>query len=161
MIRKLRVHGSKPKYYHGIVGYNSRLDTLQAAALAVKLNHLESWTEGRRKKAARYNQLLAGVPVETPFEPEYNYHIYHQYTLAVPKRDELRKFLTGREIGTEIYYPLPLHRQECYLPLGYKNGSMPVAEKRALEVLSLPIFPELTDAEQDFTAASIREFYRD
>lgn len=161
MIRKLRVHGSKPKYYHGIVGYNSRLDTLQAAALSVKLNHLESWTEGRRKKAARYNQLLAGVPVETPFEPEYNYHIYHQYTLAVPTRDELRKFLTEREIGTEIYYPLPLHRQECYLPLGYQNGSMPVAEKRALEVLSLPIFPELTDTEQDFTAASIREFYRD
>ena len=161
MIRKLRVHGSKPKYYHSIVGYNSRLDTLQAAALAVKLKHLESWTEGRRKKAARYNQLLSGLPVETPYEPDYNYHIYHQYTLAAPKRDELRKFLTEREIGTEIYYPLPLHQQECYLPLGYKKGSMPVAEKRAVEVLSLPIFPELTDAEQDFVAASIREFYRD
>jgi len=161
MIRKLRVHGSKPKYYHSLIGYNSRLDTLQAAALSVKLNHLESWTEGRRKKAARYTQLLAGLPVETPFEPEYNYHIYHQYTLAVPKRDELRKFLSLREIGTEIYYPMPLHQQECYATLGYKKGSLPVAEKRALEVLSLPIFPELTDAEQDFVAASIREFYRD
>jgi dTDP-4-amino-4,6-dideoxygalactose transaminase len=161
MIRKLRVHGSKPKYFHSVVGYNSRLDTLQAAALSVKLNHLESWTEGRRKKAARYNQLLAGLPVETPYEPDYNYHIYHQYTIAAPKRDELRKFLTEREIGTEIYYPLPLHQQECYASLGYEKGSMPVAEKRAQEVLSLPIFPELTDAEQDLVAASIREFYRD
>jgi dTDP-4-amino-4,6-dideoxygalactose transaminase len=104
---------------------------------------------------------LAGLPVETPFEPEYNYHIYHQYTLAVPKRDELRKFLNEREIGTEIYYPLPLHQQECYATLGYKKGSLSAAEKRAAEVLSLPIFPELTDAEQDFVAASIREFYRD
>ncbi len=161
MIRKLRVHGSKPKYYHSIVGYNSRLDTLQAAALLVKLNHLDHWTEGRRKKAARYNQLLAGLPVEPPFEPDFNYHIYHQYTLAVPKRDELRKFLTEREIGTEIYYPVPLHQQECYASVGYKEGSFPVSERRAVEVLSLPIFPELTDAEQDFTAASIREFYRD
>ena len=161
MVRKLRVHGSKPKYFHGIVGYNSRLDTLQAAALAVKLKHLASWTEGRRKKAARYNQLLTGVPVEVPLEPGYNYHIYHQYTLAVPKRDELRKFLTELEVGTEIYYPLPLHQQECYLSLGYKKGSLPAAEKRAGEVLSLPIFPELTDVEQDFVAASIKEFYRD
>ncbi len=161
MIRKLRVHGSKPKYFHGIVGYNSRLDTLQAAALSVKLKHLEAWTEGRRKKAARYNHLLVGLPVEAPLEPDYNYHIYHQYTLAVPKRDELRKFLTGQEIGTEIYYPLPLHQQECYVSLGYKKGSLPVAEKRAVEVLSLPIFPELTDAEQDFVVSSIREFYRD
>ncbi|MCI0595797.1 MAG: DegT/DnrJ/EryC1/StrS family aminotransferase [candidate division Zixibacteria bacterium] len=161
MIRKLRVHGSKPKYFHSIVGYNSRLDTLQAAALSVKLKHLENWTDGRRKKVARYNQLLAGIPVETPFEPDYNYHIYHQYTIAAPKRDELRKFLTGREVGTEIYYPLPLHQQECYLSLGYKKGSMPAAEGRAVEVLSLPIFPELTDAEQDFVAGSIREFYRD
>ncbi len=161
MIRKLRVHGSKPKYYHSLIGYNSRLDTLQAAALSIKLNHLESWTEGRRKKAARYTQLLAGLPVETPFEPEYNYHIYHQYTLAVPKRDELRKFLSLREIGTEIYYPMPLHQQECYATLGYKKGSLPAAEKRAAEVLSLPIFPELTEAEQDFVAASIREFYRE
>lgn len=161
MIRKLRVHGSKPKYFHSVVGYNSRLDTLQAAALSVKLNHLESWTEERRKKAARYNQLLAGLPVEPPFEPDYNFHIYHQYTIAAPKRDELRKFLTEREIGTEIYYPLPLHQQECYASLGYKRGSMPVAEKKAVEVLSLPIFPELTGGEQDFVAASIREFYRD
>lgn len=161
LIRKLRVHGSKPKYYHSIIGYNSRLDTLQAAGLAVKLKHLDNWTEGRRKKAARYNQLLAGLPVETPFEAETNYHIYHQYTIAALKRDELRKFLAEREIGTEIYYPLPLHQQECYAALGYKKGSLPLAEKRAAQVLSLPIFPELTDAEQDFVAASIREFYRD
>ncbi|MCI0331295.1 MAG: DegT/DnrJ/EryC1/StrS family aminotransferase [candidate division Zixibacteria bacterium] len=161
LVRKLRVHGSKPKYYHSLVGYNSRLDTLQAAALSVKLKYLESWTEGRRKKASRYNQLLAGLPVEIPFEPEYNHHIYHQYTIAAPKRDDLRKFLTEREIGTEIYYPLPLHEQECYASLGYKKGSLPVAEKRAGEVLSLPVFPELAEGEQDFVAASIREFYRD
>ena len=161
LVRKLRVHGSKPKYYHSLVGYNSRLDSLQAAALSVKLKYLESWTGGRRKRAARYNQLLAGLPFETPFEPEHNFHIYHQYTVAVPKRNELRKFLTEREVGTEIYYPLPLHLQECYASLGYKKGSFPVAEKSSVEVLSLPIFPELTDEEQNFVAASVREFYRD
>ncbi len=161
LVRKLRVHGSKPKYYHSLVGYNSRLDSLQAAALSVKLKYLESWTGGRRKRAARYNQLLAGLPFETPFEREHNFHIYHQYTVAVPKRNELRKFLTEREVGTEIYYPLPLHLQECYASLGYKEGSFPVAEKRAVEVLSLPIFPELTDEEQNFVAGSVREFYRD
>jgi len=161
LLRKLRVHGAKPKYFHATVGYNSRLDTIQAAILRVKLNYLQSWHEGRRSKAAIYNKKLKDLSnVVTPFVHEHNYHIYHQYTLKVEKRDELKDFLKSREIGLDTYYPLPLHLQECYKDLGYKPGDLPVSEKLALNVISLPIFPELTSDEQDFVVDSIKEFYK-
>lgn len=159
-LRRLRVHGADPKYYHSVVGYNSRLDTIQAAILRVKLKYLPSWHEKRREKALRYNKLFKDVgQIRTPFVHDYNYHIYHQYTLIAESRDELKKFLKEREIGLDTYYPVPLHLQECYKDLAYKKGDFPVAEELAGKVISLPIFPELTEAEQDFVAESIREFY--
>lgn len=158
LLRRLRVHGSKPKYYHSVVGYNSRLDTIQAAVLQVKLKYLDAWTAARREKVKFYNRGLAGSPVETPFEPEYNHHIYHQYTLALRDRDGLKARFAERGIGCDTYYPLPLHLQECYRSLDYQAGDLPNAEKRAKEVISLPVFPELTDAEQTYVIDIIREF---
>jgi len=161
LIRRLRVHGAQPKYFHSTVGYNSRLDTIQAAVLKVKLKYLPSWHELRREKAGRYNEMLGDIPqVQTPYVSNYNYHIYHQYTLIVEERDRLKDFLKKREIGLDTYYPLPLHLQECYKDLHYKKGDLPVAEELAGKVISLPIFPELTGAEQEYVAESIREFYK-
>ncbi|MBD3233701.1 MAG: aminotransferase class V-fold PLP-dependent enzyme [candidate division Zixibacteria bacterium] len=159
MCRKLRVHGAKPKYYHGIVGYNSRLDTIQAAILMVKLNWLNKWHEGRRRRASIYDRLLNIDEVVTPLVAPDRYHIYHQYTVRVKDRDGLRNFLKENNIGCEIYYPLPLHMQECYNDLGYKEGSFPESEKAANEVLSLPIFPEMTDAEQEEVVDTIKKYY--
>jgi dTDP-4-amino-4,6-dideoxygalactose transaminase len=160
LIRKLRVHGSKPKYYHSIVGYNSRLDTIQAAALLVKLNYLPEWHEARRQKADTYNKLLKDIKqVKTPFVHDYNYHIYHQYTILADNRDGLKDHLKAKEIGFDTYYPLPLHLQECYQDLNYKVGDLPVSEKLAGRAISLPVFPELTQQEQEYVAGAIREFY--
>lgn len=159
MLSILRLHGARPKYYHKYIGMNSRLDALQAAILLVKLPHLDRWNEARRANAARYNELLAGVSaVDTPVEKEGRRHIYNQYTLRVEKRDALRDFLKDRGVGTEIYYPVPLHRQECYAALGYEEGSLPVAEKAAAEVLSLPVFGELTADETAYVAETIEQF---
>ncbi len=159
-IRKLRVHGAKPKYHHSVVGYNSRLDTMQAAALLVKLKYLPEWHEARRQKAAKYNQLLKGIKqVTTPFAHDYNYHIYHQYTILAENRDGLKNHLKANEIGFDTYYPLPLHLQECYRDLNYKVGDLPVSERLANLAISLPVFPELTDQEQEYVADTIREFY--
>ncbi|MBC7220183.1 DegT/DnrJ/EryC1/StrS family aminotransferase [Candidatus Bipolaricaulota bacterium] len=160
-VRMLRVHGSKPKYYHHIVGYNSRLDALQAAILRAKLPHLDEWTAARRRLAARYDELLAGVPgIELPHRAAGQTHIFHQYTIRVldGKRDALREHLKAQGIGTEIYYPLPLHLQECFAHLGYQEGDLPESEKASREALSLPMFPELTDEEQACVANSIRSF---
>jgi dTDP-4-amino-4,6-dideoxygalactose transaminase len=157
-LRLLRVHGSKPKYYHKIVGFNSRLDALQAAILSVKLNHLDDWSEARRAKAGRYNKLFEGTAVVTPAVDAANTHIYHQYTVRVARRDELRAHLASKEIGTEVYYPVPLHLQECFSSLGYKAGDFPEAERAAGECLSLPVYPELTDEQQDYVARSVLEF---
>ncbi len=160
LIRKLRVHGAKPKYYHSMVGYNSRLDTIQAAVLMVKLKYLPDWHEARREKAARYDRLLEDIQqVTTPFVHEHNYHIYHQYTIIAEDRDSLKDFLKSREIGIDTYYPLPLHLQDCFKDLGYRKGDMPVSESLSEKVISLPIFPELTDEEQDFVVESIKEYY--
>jgi dTDP-4-amino-4,6-dideoxygalactose transaminase len=160
LVRKLRVHGSKPKYYHSIVGYNSRLDTIQAAALLIKLNYLPDWHEARRQKAATYNRLLKDIKqVKTPFVHDYNYHIYHQYTILAEKRDGLKDHLKAKEIGFDTYYPLPLHLQECYRDLNYKVGDLPVSERLASLAISLPVFPELTDQEQEYVAGAIKEFY--
>lgn len=158
--RTLRVHGSKPKYYHSHIGYNSRLDTLQAAILNVKLKYLPEWSRSRAEHAKIYDAAFADVDeVTTPFVDPDNYHIYHQYTIAVPKRDELRDHLKENGIGCETYYPVPLHAQKCYEELGYKPGDLPVAEKAAEEVISLPIFPELTEDEQQYVIDTVKAFY--
>jgi dTDP-4-amino-4,6-dideoxygalactose transaminase len=160
LIRRLRVHGAKPKYYHSMVGYNSRLDTIQAAVLMVKLKYLPDWHEARRERAARYDRLLEGIQqITTPVVSEHNYHIYHQYTVVAEDRDSLKDFLKSREIGIDTYYPIPLHLQDCYKELGYRRGDMPVSESLSKKVISLPIFPELTDSEQDFVVESIKEYY--
>lgn len=161
LLRRLRIHGARPKYFHAMVGVNSRLDSLQAAVLLVKLKHLPDWHEARRARARIYDDLLKGIgEVKTPFVRDYNYHIYHQYTILAEKRDELKEHLKSKEIGCEIYYPLPMHLQECFRDLGYKKGDMPVAEKASEKALSIPIFPELTGEEQRYIADTIREFYK-
>jgi len=158
--RTLRVHGAKPKYYHSHIGYNSRLDTIQAAILSVKLRHLQEWSDARRAKAAIYDEAFADIEqVTTPRVMDDNRHIYHQYTIAVPNRDDLRDHLREKSIGCETYYPVPLHAQECYTELGYKRGVLPVSERKAGEVISLPVFPELTDDEQQYVIETIKAFY--
>ncbi len=148
-LRMLRSHGWKKKYNALTVGYNSRLDTIQAAMLLVKLKYLDEWTKARRAHAEYYDKMLAGSSVKTPVAREYCYHIYNQYTIAVDNRDELMAELKKNGIGFEIYYPYPFHLLESYKSLNYKAGDFPMAEKAATSVLSLPIYPELTKKEQD------------
>jgi dTDP-4-amino-4,6-dideoxygalactose transaminase len=161
-LRILRVHGGKPKYYHRVVGINSRLDSLQAAVLSVKLKHLDQWTEGRQRNAARYDALFAEAGLEevtTPMAHPGCRHIYNQYTIRCAARDDLMAYLKEQGIGTEIYYPVPLHLQECFAYLGYSAGHLPVSEQAARECLSLPIYPELTEAMQHYVVDKIAEFY--
>lgn len=160
--RVIRVHGSKPKYYHHVLGYNSRLDELQAAVLNVKFPHLDEWSSLRRDKAATYTNLLnekLGDLVTTPVEKEGNYHVFHQYTIRVEQRDELQKFLKEQGVATMIYYPLPLHVQPVFKDLGYKEGDLPMSDKAASEALSLPMFPELKTEQQEYVVAKIAEFF--
>jgi dTDP-4-amino-4,6-dideoxygalactose transaminase len=157
-VKMLREHGSRPKYYHSMVGTNSRLDALQAAILRVKLKHLDRWSEARAKNAALYNQLFEGSRAVRPYHDPHTRHIYNQYVLRVPKRDELRKHLTDRSIGNEVYYPVPLHLQKCFASLGYKEGDMPIAESAAKETIALPIYPELAEEQIRHVAATVREF---
>lgn len=161
--RIIRVHGSKKKYYHSVLGYNSRLDELQAAILNVKFPHLEDWSEKRREKAAVYSKLLKeklGGEVVIPVEKEGNYHVFHQYTIRVQNRDQLQQFLNEEGIATMIYYPLPLHLQPVFSDLGYKEGDFPNAEKACKEVLSLPMYPELKTEQQEYVVSKIAEFYQ-
>jgi dTDP-4-amino-4,6-dideoxygalactose transaminase len=161
VLRILRVHGSSPKYYHRLVGGNFRLDALQAAVLRVKLKHLLSWTEARRENARRYCQLFsemgllewASLPEDAPG------HIYNQFVVRFPDRDSLQAFLRIKGVETEVYYPLPLHLQECFSALGYRKGDFPQAEAAALESLALPVYPELTETQQRYVVNRIREFY--
>ena len=160
----LRVHGSEEKYYHKYVGLNSRLDGFQGAVLRVKLPHLDKWTEQRRANADRYAELFtdAGLTeqVGLPVERANAKHIYNQYVIRVPnRRDELRAFMTEKGIGTDIYYPVPLHMQECFAYLGYTAGDMPEAEKAALETLALPIYPEMRSEQQEYVVGAIKEFF--
>ena len=156
-LRMLRVHGASRKYYHELLGFNSRLDALQAALLRVKLTHLPDWLNRRREIAARYRQNLAGLTgIRLSVETEG--HSYNQFTISCDKRDGLRGFLAGQGIGTTIYYPLALHQQPVFQQLGYKQGDLPVSEALTGQVLSLPVFPELTSEEQDYVIAKIREF---
>ena len=159
-LKRLRVHGGAKQYFHDEVGYNSRLDTLQAAVLAAKLPHLESWSGKRRENACHYDDQLSGIPeIRTPYVEPQSESIFNQYTIRAERRDELQTYLKARGIGTSIYYPLPLHLQPCFQYLGYKQGSCPEAERAAKEVLSLPIFPELTKAQLDEVSGAIRSFY--
>ena len=157
-VRVLRVHGAKPKYYHSLIGLNSRLDALQAAVLSVKLKYLDDWSKARIKNAETYNQLFSDTDVITPYAEPYNYHIYNQYIIRVGKRNELQAFLKERNIGTEIYYPVSLHLQKCYASLGLKEGDLPESEKAAKETLALPIYAELTKEQQTAVADAIKEF---
>ncbi len=164
LLVKLRIHGSGHTYYHERVGGNFRIDPIQAAVLTVKLKRLERWTEERRSRAARYGQLLtaAGVVpehVELPQELT-GRHVYHQYVLRVRRRDELAAYLKERRIGCGVYYPLPLHLQTCFADLGYKPGDFPQSEAAAAAVLALPIYPELTEQQQNAVVDSIAAFYR-
>ncbi len=160
-LRRLRVHGGMKTYYHEEVGYNSRLDALQAAILRIKLPHLERWSERRRENAAYYSRALADVPdVVTPFIEPANTSIFNQYTLRVERRDELQAHLNARGVGNAIYYPLPLHLQPCFAHLGYTQGAFPEAERAAREVMSIPVFPELSRPQQDEVIDAIRTFYK-
>lgn len=160
-LRRLRNHGGRERYYHDEVGINSRLDAVQAAVLLVKLRHLDTWSEGRIANAARYDRLLGGIEgITTPVVSEGNRHIYNQYVIRVPQRDELKSFLQENDIGCEIYYPVPLHLQKCFSFLGGAEGDCPESERAALETLALPIFTELTPEMQEYAAGKIAEFYR-
>jgi dTDP-4-amino-4,6-dideoxygalactose transaminase len=155
-LRKLRVHGGRQMYHHEMVGTNSRLDALQAAVLRAKLPHLDAWTEARRANAAHYHQALAGAPgVTTPTETPGNRHVYNQYTLRAERRDELKTALDEKGIGSAIYYPLPLHLQKCFEELGGKPGDLPVSERAAKEVLSIPVFPELTEGQRETVVRAV------
>jgi dTDP-4-amino-4,6-dideoxygalactose transaminase len=161
-LRRLRVHGGAKQYFHDEVGYNSRLDALQAAVLRAKLPHLASWSAKRRENARFYDHAFRDVPhVKTPVIDPNNESIFNQYTIRVERRDELQAFLKARMIGNAIYYPLPLHLQPCFSYLGYRRGSCPYAERAAGEVLSLPIYPELSRQQLEEVAGAIRTFYGD
>jgi dTDP-4-amino-4,6-dideoxygalactose transaminase len=164
-VRMLRVHGSQPKYFHKQIGINSRLDTLQAAILLVKFKYLEKWTAERQKKAERYQllfqDLLPSVKnIKLPTIQYQNRHIFHQYVIRVPERDRLKQFLAEEGIGTDIYYPVPLHLQECYSFLRHRRGDLPNSEKASEEVLALPIYPELTEDQQLTVVDRIKAFYK-
>jgi dTDP-4-amino-4,6-dideoxygalactose transaminase len=160
-LRKLRLHGGAKQYHHDEVGTNSRLDTLQAAVLLAKLPHLAAWSGRRREHAAYYTQALAGLaPVTTPAVDSCNEHIFHQFTVRVERRDALQAHLKSKGIGTAVYYPVPLHLQNCFSHLGYKRGALPEAERAAAEVLSLPVYPELSREQLDYVIEAIRGFYR-
>jgi dTDP-4-amino-4,6-dideoxygalactose transaminase len=167
-MRNLRNHGSPRRYHHEEVGWNCRMDAIQAAILRVKLPHLEVWNQKRRQCAANYDRLLAKAGLaskksDCPVRPlqtsSHAFHVFHQYVIRADRRDDLRKFLAERKIGTEVYYPIPLHLQPCFAYLGYSAGDLPESERAASEVLALPMFPELTEAEQKCVVESIAEFH--
>jgi dTDP-4-amino-4,6-dideoxygalactose transaminase len=157
-VRLLCDHGMRPKYHHSQLGTNSRLDALQAAILRVKLRHLDRWSEARAKNAELYHRLFEGSRAGRPYHDPRARHIYNQYVIRAPQRDELKQFLAERGVTTEIYYPIPLHLQPCFALLGYRPGDMPQAELAARETLALPIFPELGEERIRHVAQTVREF---
>ncbi|MCB9765681.1 MAG: DegT/DnrJ/EryC1/StrS family aminotransferase [Alphaproteobacteria bacterium] len=158
-LRLLRAHGSRPRYHHHAVGGNFRLDELQAAALLVRLPHLQGWNEARRRNAAYYSARFEGSPVRAPTVAPGNTSVFHQYTIRAPRRDALQTWLSERGVGTGLYYPVPLHLQPCFADLGYRQGQLPEAERAAREALSLPIQPELTQQQLDVVADAVLDFY--
>jgi len=171
---RLRAHGSKPKYYHKVVGGNFRLDTLQAAVVAAKLNHLDAWTLARQRNAQRYDQLFhasgllvadsshysknGGAQMFLP-KVDADRHIFNQYVIRTSRRDGLKAALQEKGVGTEIYYPVPMHLQECFSPLGYRLGAFPESESAAKETLALPIYPELADEQAQYVVQCVRDFF--
>lgn len=159
-LMRLRTHGSVKTYYHEEVGYNSRLDALQAAVLSAKMPHLAGWSARRRENAAYYNAAFADLAdLTTPYVDPANESIFNQYTIRVAQRDKFKEHLAAKGIGHSVYYPLPLHLQPCFAYLGYKQGACPESEKAANEVVSLPVFPELTRAQLDEVVAGVRSFF--
>ena len=174
-MKRLRNHGSARRYYHEEIGWNARMDAIQGAVLRIKLRHIDQWNQRRAEIAANYDSMLqqagltgargtsthvdASHPVALPTTAPEAKHIFHQYVIRTRRRDELREFLAARKISSEIYYPVPLHLQQCFAYLGYKAGDFPESERACSEVLALPIFPELTEAEQKLVVAAIAEFY--
>ena len=163
-VRRLREHGSEKRYEHLEVGLNSRLDAIQAAILQVKLRHVDAWSAARAARAATYDRLIRDAGLEgtvtLPVVHPGARHIFHQYVLRAPRRDDLREHLRARQIGSEVYYPIPLHLQQCFADLGYRPGSLPETERAAREVLALPMFPELTQAQQERVVEGLASFYR-
>ena len=158
-VRMIRDHGSDRRYYHDLIGWNARLDELQAVVLRAKLPHLEAWNEARRAHAVRYNELLKDAPMVTPVVCPDNTPVYHLYVIRAPRRDELQGWLKSQGVATGIHYPVPLHLQRALGDLGYRPGDLPVTERVAGEILSLPMYAELTDEEIEFVADSIKAFY--
>lgn len=159
-IRIFRDHGAQPKYYHKWIGGNFRLDAVQAAVVRIKLRYLDAWSKKRAENACRYAGLFAGSDVKTPVIADGNLSIFNQYCIRVTRRDEIRKYLEARGIGSEVYYPVPLHLQECFAHLGGKPGDCPSAEAAARDILAIPIYPELTPEQQETVAAAILDFHR-
>jgi dTDP-4-amino-4,6-dideoxygalactose transaminase len=158
--KMIRDHGSDKKYYHESLGHNYRMEGIQGAVLGVKLRHLSAWTDARRRNASLYTKHLSGIPeVCPPKEMAYAKHVYHLYVIRTSRRDELQKFLETRGISTGLHYPIPLHLQKVFESLGYKEGDFPATEKAAKEILSLPMYPELTEEQIAYVAGAIREFH--
>lgn len=153
----MRNHGANPKYYHKHIGANFRLDTIQAAALLVKLPHLDDWSQGRRRNAAFYDKKFEASFVQTPYVSPDCVSVYNQYCIRVPNRDQVLTHLRAKDIGCEIYYPVPLHLQECFRYLGYKKGDFPEAEEAAKDIMALPVYPELTDQMKDYVVEAVLE----
>jgi UDP-2-acetamido-2-deoxy-ribo-hexuluronate aminotransferase len=159
-MKVIAAHGSRVRYYHDQLGVNSRLDTLQAAILGIKLRHLEEYNTARQRAASRYDELLRGTPATVPHVASYGQHIFHQYTIRVPRRDELAEFLKMKGIPHAVYYPVPLHLQKAFAMSGGKPGDFPESERAAREVLSLPMHTELTPDQQELVAGAVKEFYQ-
>jgi dTDP-4-amino-4,6-dideoxygalactose transaminase len=161
-LRTLRLHGANPKYHHSFVGGNFRLDALQAAILNVKLDHLDNWTTARQANARRYSDILGSLdlPIRFPTAEPAGRHIFNQYVIEVEARDKLQAHLKSRNIGSEVYYPVPLHLQKCFENLGYRRGDCPVSEAAASRTLALPVYPELSGEQQDYVIDGISEFFR-
>ena len=158
-VRLLRAHGADTTYFHKVVGTNSRLDSIQAAVLSAKLRHLDTWNAERRERAAYYSEKLAAVPgIVTPKTLPGNVHVFHQYVIRIPKRDKARPFLQKRAIATAIFYPVPLHRQECFRYLGYTENACPNAAQASKDALALPMFPEISQQQQDEVIAALADF---
>ena len=159
-LKVLRAHGAKPKYYHKVIGGNFRLDEIQAAVVSVKLRHLDSWTAGRQKNAKLYDQLFkkAGLPVGLPAIAT-DRHILNQYVVRLTNRNEVQAFLKEKGIGTEVYYPVPLHLQECFAYLGYKRGAFAESERAAEETLALPVYPELAPAQLEYVVETFGVYF--
>jgi dTDP-4-amino-4,6-dideoxygalactose transaminase len=154
----LRDWGSEQRYHHDLLGYNYRMEGVQGAVLGVKMSYIESWTENRRRLAARYDEQLGQLGYRTPAAPADRRHVYHVYAVRTARRDELQPFLAERGVSTGIHYPIPVHLQKAFAGLGHSRGDFPLTEKAADEVLSLPMFPEMSDQQQDVVVAALAEW---